>query len=72
MKFKVHAIVEVDASSHQAAITQARERLVGVSLKEELRKPRDGLVASLKGWRASAFSLMSQWLGRGGIVCALP
>ena len=47
-------------------------RLVGISLKEELRYSRDGLVASRNGCLASAFSITSQWSGRPGTPRSTP
>ena len=45
---------------------------VGVSLKVELRKPRDGEVASRNGCASSASSMMVQWSGSLGIAAIGP
>src|SRR6266404_4894563 len=55
-----------------ARIAQGDGVAVGVSLKLELRKPRDGLVASRNGCASSASSMIVQWSGSDGIFCQGP
>ena len=50
----------------------SRASEVGVSLNVELRKPRDGEVASRNGCSSSASSMMVQWSGSFGICSTGP